>query len=314
MLETVTCLMCNDEIIVDLIFVDQVDSGVSVNRMGTIQSNDTLREWRESAPLWEKHAPTIRTIFAPLTSAQIEEARIAPGQNVLDVAGGPGEPSLTVAEVVGSPGLVTCTDAIAEMVSAAESEANRRGLTNTRFHQCTADSLPFDSNSFDAVVSRLGVMFFPDPLAALREMLRVTKPNGALALVVLGRSEANPFLHVVTTVISRYVETPPADPDSPGAFRFAEPGSLAKVLSEAGATGVRERLLNFRIEARISLQEFWELRSETSATLQDKLTAMSAEDRLRVEEEVKEAARNFFPNHRMSFPAQAFVVTGEKPS
>jgi tRNA A58 N-methylase Trm61 len=105
--------MCNvDEIIVDLIFVDQVDLGVSVNRMGTIQSNDTLREWSESAPLWEKHAQTIRTIFAPLTSALIEEVRIAPGQNVLDVAGGSGEPSLTVAEAVGLSGLVTCTDAI----------------------------------------------------------------------------------------------------------------------------------------------------------------------------------------------------------
>src|SRR5260370_38301031 len=281
--------------------------------MGTIQSNDTPREWRESAQLWEKHAQTIRTIFAPLTSALIEEARIAPGQNVLDVAGGPGEPSLTVAEVVGSSGLVTCTDAIAEMVSAAESEAHRRGLTNIKFHQCTADSLPFDSNSFDAVVSRLGVMFFPDPIAALREMLRVTKPNGALALVVWGRSDANPFLHVVTTVISRYMETLPADPHAPGAFRFAEPGSLAKVLSEAGATGVREHLVNFRIEAPISLQEFWELRSETSATLREKLTTLSAEDRLRVAEEVKEAARDFFPNHRMSFPAQAILVTGEKP-
>jgi SAM-dependent methyltransferase len=282
--------------------------------MGTIQSNDTLREWRESAPLWEKHAQTIRTIFAPLTSALIIEARIAPGQNVLDVAGGPGEPSLTVAEVVGSSGLVTCTDAIAEMVSAAESAAHRRGLTNIKFHQCAADSLPFDSNSFDAVVSRLGVMFFPDPLAALCEMLRVTKPNGALALIVWGRSDANPFLRVVSTVISRYVETTPADPDAPGAFRFAEPGSLAKVLNEAGATGVRERLLNFRVEARISLPEFWELRSETSATLRQKLTTLSVEARLRVEEEVKEAARDFFANHRMSFPAQAIVIAGEKPN
>ena len=281
--------------------------------MSTVQSNDTLREWRESAPLWEKHAQTIGTIFAPLTSALIEKARIAPGQNVLDVAGGPGEPSLTLAEVVGSSGLVTCTDAIAEMVGAAEREAHRRGLTNIKFHQCTADSLPFDSNSFDAVFSRLGVMLFPDPLAALREMLRVTKPEGILALVVWGRSEANPFLHVVSTVISRYVEAPPADPDAPGAFRFAESGSLVKVLREAGATGVREHVLDFRIEAPISLPEFWEMRSETSATLRQKLTTLSAKDRFRVEEEVKGAARDFFSNDRMSFPAQAIVVTGVKP-
>ena len=170
--------------------------------MGTIQSNDTPREWCESAPHWERHAQTIRTMFAPLTSALIEDAGIAPGQNVLDVAGGPGEPSLTIAEVVGSSGLVTCTDAIAEMVSAAEREAHRRRLTNIKFHQCAADSLPFDSNSFDAVVSRLGVMLFPDPIAALREMLRVTKPNGEVALVVWARSDAYPFFHLVSAVIS----------------------------------------------------------------------------------------------------------------
>lgn len=92
-------------------------------------------------------------------------------------------------------------------------------------------------------------MLFSDPLGALREMLRVTKQNGALALVVWVRSDTNPFLHIVSTVISRYVGTTPADPDSPGAFRFAESGSLAKVLREAGATGVCERLLKFRIEA-----------------------------------------------------------------
>ena len=148
--------------------------------MGAIESNDTLREWSESAQYWEKHATTLRTIFAPVTSALIKEAGIVEGQKVLDVAAGPGEPSLTISEVVGPTGSVACTDAIGEMVRAAESEARRRGLTNISFHQCTADSLPFDSNSFDAVVSRLGVMFFPDPLAALREMLRVTKPDGLL--------------------------------------------------------------------------------------------------------------------------------------
>src|SRR2546423_839362 len=134
-------------------------------------------EWRESAPYWKRHAPTIRAMFAPLTRALIEEAGIREGQSVLDVAGGPGEPALTIAETVGPSGSVACTDAVAEMVRAAEGEARRRGLTNVKFRQCTADSLPFDSDSFDAAVCRFGAMFFPDPLVALREMLRVTRPG-----------------------------------------------------------------------------------------------------------------------------------------
>ena len=282
--------------------------------MSHSQATDTLGEWRESAPYWGRHAQTIRVMFAPLTVALIEEAGIRPGQRVLDVAGGPGEPSLTIAEVVQASGSVTCTDAVAEMVQAAESEARSRGLTNIEFRRCAADSLPFESDSFDAVVSRLGVMFFPDPLIGLREMLRVTKPGGALSLAVWHWSDLNPFSYVVTKAISRYVETPPAAPGASDAFRFAQPGALADLLREAGATEVRERVLQFHIEAPISPEEFWAFRSETSGTLRAKLARLSAQERVMVAQEVQETAREFFTNNQMSFPAQALIVTGGKPS
>src|SRR6266550_3394724 len=210
-----------------------------------IQDSKTLHDWRETARFWTKHSETIRTMFAPLTEALIEDAGIREGQTVLDVAGGAGEPSLTIAKRVGPTGTVTCTDAVAEMVAAAESEARRRGLTNITFRQCVADSLAFESNSFDAVVCRLGVMFFPDPLAALREMLRVAKPGGAISLAVWHRNELNPFTHIVTDAMSRYIESPPADPDAPNAFRFAELGKLASILRLAGAGDVHERVFRF---------------------------------------------------------------------
>jgi len=206
-----------------------------------IEADKVLQEWTESAPFWEKYSATLRKIFEPVTLALIEDAGIATGQSVLDVAGGPGEPSLTIAERVGPTGSVMCTDAVAEMVEAAEREADRRGITNVSFRQCMADALPFDDDSFDVVISRLGVMFFPDPSAALREMSRVTKPGGAVALAVWDESEHNPFLHVVTEVMSRYVETPPADPDALGAFRFAEPGKLASILITLARIAVQRR-------------------------------------------------------------------------
>ena len=278
----------------------------------TIADNKTLQEWRTTAPFWTKHSGTIRTMFAPLTEALIRDAGIGEGQTVLDVAGGAGEPSLTIAERVGSKGSVTCTDAVAEMVAAAQSEAQRRGLTNITFRECVADSLPFESNSFDAVVCRLGVMFFPDPLAALREMLRVAKPGGSVSLAVWHKNELNPFTHIVTDVMSRYIEAPPADPDAPNAFRFAESGKLASIFELAGAGDVQERTFRFQIAAPISPGEYWQLRAETSDTLRAKLAKLSTDRVLRVEQEVKAAAGEFFPNGQMSFPAQMIIVTGKK--
>jgi SAM-dependent methyltransferase len=252
-------------------------------------------------------------MFTPLTEALIEEAGISEGHSVLDIAGGPGEPSLTIAERVGPAGSVVCTDAVPGMVSAAAEEAERRGLSNVQFQQCLAGSLPFADNSFDRTVSRLGAMFFPDVLAALREMLRVTKPRGVLCFVVWGKSERNPFSYVITKVMSRHVEMPAVEPDAPGAFRFAEPGKLAGLLGQAGAINVRERELSFRMEAPISPEEFWRMRSATSGTLREKLATLSVEEAGRIALEVQDAVREFFPNNQMSFPAEMLIVSARKP-
>src|SRR6266705_776541 len=278
------------------------------------QTDEVLREWRESAFYWQKHLGTIQTMFQPVTEALIKEADLMEGETVLDVAGGSGEPSLTIAETVGPTGSVTCTDAVTEMVTAAQSEAQRRGLTNVTFRQCAADSLPFENNSFDAVVCRLGIMFFPDPLAGLREMLRVTKREGVLSLAVWGKSDLNPFSYLITDVVARHFEAAaPANPNAPGAFRFAEPGSLAGILAEAGAVDVRERELKFNIAPSISPEQFWELRSETSGTLREKLATLSPAQADLLKKEAQEAVREYFSNNQMSIPAQMVIVTGRKP-
>lgn len=276
-------------------------------------SENVVEAWRESAQYWAKHSDMIRTMFMPLTRALVEHGGIHEGQSVLDVAGGAGEPSLTIAEIVGPKGSVTCTDAVNEMVETARSEAQRRGITNVQFQQCTADALPFPSDSFDVVVSRLGTMFFPDPVAAVREMLRVTKPGGSLALAVWHKSELNPFCHVITSVIDRHINPGAVDPDAPNAFRFAEPGKLAGVMTEAGASDVQEHVVKFNLEAPLSPLEFWSMRSQISDTLREKLAKLSAAEQSQITGEVEQAVQEFFPANQMRFPAQMIIVTGNKP-
>ena len=277
-----------------------------------IQQNNVLNEWRESAKYWTKHNATIRAMFAPLTQALIERAGIHKGQSVLDVAGGTGEPSLTIAEVVGPNGSVTCTDAVLEMVETARSEANRRGIRNIQFQQCPADSLPFPENSFDVVVSRLGAMFFPDSHAAMREMLRVAKPGGMLAFAVWHKSDVNPFCYVVTNVMDQHIAPTEVDSDAPSAFRFAEPGKLANVMREAGAIDATEDIVKFDIAAPVSPLEFWTLRSQTSDTLRTKLTQLSEDEQSQITHEIERAVQEFFPANQMKFPAQMIIATGKK--
>jgi ubiquinone/menaquinone biosynthesis C-methylase UbiE len=275
---------------------------------------EAISRWSETAPYWEKHRGVIREMFAPVTQALIETAQIRRGASVLDVATGPGEPALTIAEFVGHEGKVLGIDPVPEMVEAARREAQRQGLQNAKFVVTQADVLPADAGAFDAVVSRFGVMFFPDPIDAIREMLRVLKSGGKVALAVWYFAERNPFHYVLSRVVERYVTAPPPAPDAPDAFRYAEPGKLRTVLSEAGATAVSERVFQFSTRASVSLEEFWTLRTEMSERLRSKLAKLSPEQMAEVKRETIEALRAYSDGRAVSMPAEVLIVTGAKPS
>jgi SAM-dependent methyltransferase len=251
-------------------------------------------------------------MFAPVTQALIEDARIDNGLAVLDVATGPGEPALGIAAVVGPGGRIVGIDPIPEMVAAARRSANRSGFPNTQFEVAFADDLPFAADSFDAVVSRFGIMFAPSPGDAVREMLRVLKPGRKLALAVWHVAESNPFFHALSRVIAQYLDSPPPQPDAPDAFRFAASGKLRKILSDAGAIGSSERLLRFTIEAQLSAEEFWALRTEMSDSLRQKIASLSPEQLREAKREVLEAMGEYSTTHGMSFPGEVLIVSATK--
>ena len=274
--------------------------------------NEVISQWSESAPYWEKHREIIREMFAPITQALIADAEITSRRAVLDLATGPGEPALSIAEWVGPEGKVVGIDAVPEMVEAARREAKRRGFRNATFEVAFADDLPFPANSFDAVVSRFGVMFFPSPAGSVREMLRVLVPGGRIAMAVWHFAARNPFHYAVSQVVDRYVDSSPPAPDSPDAFRFANPGDLLAILSKAGAAKASERLLRFSIRAPISVEDFWELRSEMPDKLRTKLAGLPTQRMTELKGEVIKALRAFSADGGMSFPAEVLIVSGVK--
>jgi len=274
--------------------------------------HEVIGAWRASAPFWEKHREIIRQMFAPVTQALVEEALIGTGQTVLDIATGPGEPALTIAARVGPKGKVFGIDPAQEMVDAARRATDYLGFSNAKFDVAAADSLPFPADTFDAVVSRFGVMFFPSPVDGVREMLRVLKPGRKLALAVWHFADRNPFHSALSRVMDRHFDSPAPAPDAPDAFRFAAPGRLRDVLAKAGAMAPSERLLQFTIEAALSVEDFWALRSQLSDKLREKLAALSREQASEVKRQMLEALRGYSIEGKMSFPAEVLIVSGTR--
>jgi SAM-dependent methyltransferase len=273
---------------------------------------EVISGWRDSAPFWEKHREIIRQMFAPVTQALVEDGLISSGHAVLDIATGSGEPALTIAALVGPEGNVFGIDPAPEMVDAARRATDHLRFRNAQFDVASADRLPFPADTFDAVVSRFGVMFFPSPVDGVREMLRVLKPRRKLALAVWHFAENNPFHYALARVIERFVDSPPPAPDAPDAFRFASPGKLRDVLAEGGAIAPSERLLQFTIQASISVEDFWTLRCEMSEKLREKLATLSGEQLTEVKRQALEVLRGYSTERGMSFPAEVLIVSGTK--
>jgi ubiquinone/menaquinone biosynthesis C-methylase UbiE len=273
---------------------------------------EVINRWSGSAPYWEKHHEIIRRMFAPITQALVEDGQIGSHHVVLDVATGPGEPALSVAALVGPEGKIFGIDPVPEMVAAARRAADRLEIRNVQFDVAYADHLPFSADTFDAVISRFGVMFFPSPVDAGREMLRVLKPGGKLALAVWHFAERNPFHYSLSRVIDRYVDSPPPAPDALDAFRFASLGKLRKVLDEAGAIDLSERLFQFTLQAAISVEEFWTLRVEMSDKLRGKIAELSKNQMTEVNHQALDSLREYSTDRGMSFPAEVLIVSGAK--
>jgi ubiquinone/menaquinone biosynthesis C-methylase UbiE len=145
-------------------------------------------------------------VFQEWTHRVADAANIRSGQHVLDVACGTGVLARTVEARVGPSGTVTALDINQGMLVVAE-----RNAPQIKWRQGEAEALPFNDQSFDAVVSQFGLMFFPDRVTALREMLRVLVPGGHLAVAVFDSLHNDSAYGAMTTVLERLISKEIAD-------------------------------------------------------------------------------------------------------
>ena len=193
----------------------------------------TREQWQRSATAWYRWTPTLQRWLDPVTDTMLQFARIRPGNRVLDIAAGAGEPALSAASRVGPNGYVLATDISANILAFAEQVARERGLTNVETRVMDGEDLDLPDSSFDAVLSRLGLIYFPDRDRGLTEMHRVLRPGGRVVVAGFTSPEANRFFSIPISIIRRRAQLAPPIPGQPGPFSLGAPGVLEGALGRA---------------------------------------------------------------------------------
>lgn len=196
---------------------------------------------REVAAAWRRSGAARAEALGPATELMLELAGLRPGSRVLDVAAGTGEQSLLAARMVGPEGSVLATDIAAPMLELAAEAAREAGLANVETSVMDAQRLELDADSFDAAISRSGLMLMPDPRRALAEVRRVLKPGARLAVIVFSTADKNPYAARPREIARRCGRLPAPAPGAPDMFALGAPGALEDAFGRAGFRAVAVR-------------------------------------------------------------------------
>jgi SAM-dependent methyltransferase len=188
---------------------------------------DQLDAAREAAEAYE--SLHVEALFRQFAQPVLRAAGVSAGHSVLDVACGTGVVAREAVNLVGSTGSVTGLDIDTGMLAVAQDRE-----PSIQFLQADASSLPLDDDEFDAVVSQFGLMFFPDRVAALSEMLRCTRPGGQVVVAVWDDLARSPVYSRAVELLGRRGGPPAADALS-APFALGEPDELRSLAEAAGA-------------------------------------------------------------------------------
>ncbi len=276
-----------------------------------VYKQTTREQWQAAAKAWDNWGPVLRGWLGPATEVLMDMARIGVGSHVLDVAAGAGDQTLQVAERVGPEGRVLATDISSNILGFAAENARRAGHANVETRVMDGEDLRVPEASFDGVLSRVGLIYFPDQHKALEGMRRALKPGGCVAAIVYGPADKNGFFSVPVSIIRRRAELPAPLPGQPGPFSLGNPGVIEDAYRRAGFRDIQVRAVPAPLRMA-SAAECLRFEKESFGALHHMLSGLGPEAKEATWREVEEALCKLETKDGFVGPCELVLAVGVK--
>lgn len=264
--------------------------------------------WNSVADVYDL---SFSALMYPAAVRMIETAALRPGDQVIDIASGTGIDAFLALPYVGDQGGIVGIDIANEMVRVANQKAQQRGATNISFREMDAEKLEFESNTFDAAISKWGFAYFPDNHKAFKEVLRVLKPGGRASLMVLGRPEGSAFFTTAARAAFKHMPSAVTSAEGPTDFQFGPEGALESAMNTAGFVATRSHRFVVMIVCETG-DQYWDLLIKGAGGFSSKVASYDPLLRNAIRNEVVTSANRYRTPDGIRLPLEVLIGYGEK--
>ena len=270
--------------------------------------------WDNAAPGWQNWWETVERGAQKVSNKLVELVEIKPGDKVLDIATGIGEPAVTAARRVKPNGKVVAIDISPQMLLIAKTRAKSLGLDDIiEFRESDGEKidLPDSTEKFDAILSRWGLMFFPNLSAALVKIREMLVTNGILSAAVWSAPSKVPWLDLAFASVRKQINAPSPTPMTPGPFALADVDALKQSFSEAGFRDIKTNTFQVTFEFD-SPESYTKLHQQTATRIHAMLANQTEEVKKQAWNSITEAVWQYADSHgRVNLDNEVIYIVGK---